>query len=60
MNKIFLFIKNFWINSEYTTFVRTYEGFLYLAIVIDLCTRHVVGWPIDKNILLESCYSRFV
>jgi putative transposase len=31
------------------TYVRTYEGFLYLAIVIDLFSRRVVGWSMDKN-----------
>lgn len=31
------------------TYVRTYEGFLYLATVIDLFSRRVVGWSMDKN-----------
>ncbi len=26
------------------TYLRTWEGFLYLALVIDACTRRVVGW----------------
>ncbi len=26
------------------TYIRTYEGFLYLAIVIDLFSRRVIGW----------------
>ena len=26
------------------TYVRTWEGWLYLAVVIDLCSRKVVGW----------------
>ena len=26
------------------TYIKTYEGFLYLAVVIDLYSRRVVGW----------------
>lgn len=32
------------------TYVRTYEGFLYVATVLDLFSRRVVGWSMDKNI----------
>jgi len=32
------------------TYVRTYEGFLYVATVIDLFSRRVVGWSMDKYI----------
>jgi len=32
------------------TYVRTYEGFLYVATVIDLFSRRIVGWSMDKNI----------
>lgn len=32
------------------TYVRTYEGFLYLATVLDLFSRAIVGWSMDKNI----------
>ena len=31
------------------TYVRTYEGFLYVAVVIDLFSRRVVGWSMDKT-----------
>jgi transposase InsO family protein len=31
------------------TYVRTYEGFLYVATVMDLFSRRIVGWSIDKN-----------
>ncbi|WP_372340923.1 DDE-type integrase/transposase/recombinase [Paraglaciecola sp.] len=31
------------------TSVRTYERFLYLATVIDLFSRRVVGWSMDEN-----------
>lgn len=48
------------------TYVRTYEGFLYLAIVIDLFSRRVVGWSMNKNMdkrlvinaLLMAVYQR--
>jgi len=53
-----------WISD--ITYVRTYEGFLYLATVIDLFSRRVVGWSMDKNIdkhlvinaLLMAVYQR--
>ena len=32
------------------TYVRTYEGFLYVATVLDLFSRWIVGWSMDKNI----------
>ena len=32
------------------TYVRTYEGFLYVATVLDLFSRKIVGWSMDKNI----------
>ncbi len=32
------------------TYVRTYEGFLYVAMVLDLFSRYIVGWSMDKNI----------
>ena len=30
--------------------MRTYEGFLYVAMVLDLFSRRIVGWSMDKNI----------
>jgi transposase InsO family protein len=30
--------------------VRTYEGWLYLAVVIDLFSRRVVGWSIQSSL----------
>jgi putative transposase len=30
-------------------YLGTYKGFLYLATVIDLFSRRVVGWSMDKN-----------
>ncbi|MGR6781224.1 IS3 family transposase [Moritella viscosa] len=48
------------------TYIRTHEGFLYLATVLDLFSRRVVGWSIDKNMdkhlvmkaLLMAVYQR--
>jgi len=31
------------------TYIRTQQGWLYLAVVIDLYSRRVVGWSIDDN-----------
>jgi putative transposase len=32
------------------TFIRTYEGWLYLAVVVDLFSRQVVGWSMASQI----------
>jgi putative transposase len=31
------------------TYIRTYEGFLYLAVVIDLYSRRVIGWATQSR-----------
>jgi len=31
------------------TYIRTGEGWLYLAVVLDVCTRKIVGWSMDKR-----------
>lgn len=31
------------------TYIRTHEGWLYLAVVIDLYARMIVGWSIDEH-----------
>ncbi len=31
------------------TYVRTYEGFLYLAVVLDLFSRRVIGWSMQPT-----------
>lgn len=31
------------------TYVRTWEGWLYLATVIDLCTKEVIGWAVADH-----------
>ena len=47
-------------------YIRTHEGFLYLATVMDLFSRRIVGWSMDKNMdkqlvinaLLMAVYQR--
>jgi transposase InsO family protein len=31
------------------TYIPTKEGWLYLATVLDVCSRRVVGWAMDKK-----------
>ena len=45
-------------NSVWTTditYVWTLEGWLYLAVVIDLFSRQVVGWSIDDHMRTSLC-----
>ena len=35
------------------TYIRTYEGWLYLAVVIDLYSRSVVGWSMKPTMATE-------
>lgn len=39
------------------TYLRTGEGWLYLATVIDLCTRMVVGWAISERMTADIAVS---
>lgn len=39
------------------TYVRTWAGWLYLAVVIDLYSRRVVGWAIDDHMRKELVLS---
>jgi putative transposase len=32
------------------TYIRTFEGWLYLAAVMDLCSRKIVGWSMSETI----------
>ncbi len=36
------------------TYVWTWEGWMYLAVVLDLFSRRVVGWAMDKRMETES------
>jgi len=35
------------------TYLWTTEGWLYLAVVLDLCSRRVIGWALDKHMQEE-------
>lgn len=35
------------------TYIRTWQGWLYLAVIIDLCSRRVVGWSIADHMRTE-------
>lgn len=35
------------------TFIPTEQGWLYLAVVIDLCSRRIVGWSLAKHMRTE-------
>ena len=37
------------------TYVPTLEGWLYLAVVIDLCSRKVVGWSMADHLRAQLC-----
>ncbi|PYI37097.1 IS3 family transposase [Arthrobacter psychrolactophilus] len=39
------------------TYLRTGEGWLYLATVIDLCTRMIVGWAMADHMRASLCIS---
>ena len=39
------------------TYVWTLEGWLYVALVIDLFSRQVVGWAIDDHMRTSLCVS---
>jgi putative transposase len=40
------------------TYIRTWQGWLYLAVVMDLCSRKIVGWStgptIHRNLVLDA------
>ena len=35
------------------TYIRTYQGWVYLAVMIDLYSRRVVGWAVDNTMPTE-------
>lgn len=37
------------------TYIKTDEGFLYLAVVIDLFSRRVIGWSTGKSLETDLC-----
>ena len=42
------------------TYVRSSEGWLYLAVVIDLYSRRVVGWAMDKQMKKELVINAYL
>jgi putative transposase len=41
------------------TYIPTREGWLYLAVVMDLYTRMIVGWSMDSRMTRALCMARF-
>ena len=41
----------FWVTD--ITFIRTWEGWLYLAVILDLFWRRVVGWAMQPHLRAE-------
>lgn len=39
------------------TYVRTWEGWLYLAVVMDLYSRRIIGWPPSPRWPKTSCWT---
>ena len=39
------------------TYIRTHEGWLYLAVVIDLYSRRVVGWSMQSRMQMDLVLS---
>ena len=35
------------------TYLRTHEGWMYLAIVMDLCSRKIIGWAMGKRMTVD-------
>ena len=41
------------LRSDPYTYVPTWAGFLYVAVVLDVCSRRVVGWAMSENLRTE-------
>ena len=37
------------------TYIRTWQGWLYLAVVMDLFSRKIVGWATRRRFIVRSC-----
>lgn len=44
-------INNVWVSD--ITYIKTQEGWLYLATILDLCSRKIVGWSMSNRITNE-------
>jgi transposase InsO family protein len=40
------------------TYVPTWQGFLYLAVVLDVFSRRIVGWAMAEHMLPNAVVSR--
>lgn len=38
------------------TYIRRHEGWLYLGVIIDLCSRKIIGWSIDLEWSKNLCW----
>ena len=41
-------INKVWVSD--ITYVRILTGFVYVAIILDLCSKRVIGWAVSRNI----------
>ena len=41
-----------WVSDN--TYIRTYQGWLYLTVIIDLFDRKIVGWAMSNNLAAQS------
>ena len=39
------------------TYIKTYEGWLYLAVIIDLYSRRVIGWSMQSRMQMDLVLS---
>jgi putative transposase len=42
-------------SGQTISYIYTYEGWLYLAMVKDIFTKEIVGWATDSNMRTELC-----
>ncbi len=43
--------------SDFTE-VSTWQGWLYVAFVVDVCARRIVGWRVSGSMHSDSCSTR--
>jgi len=41
------------------TYIRTYEGWLYLAVVVDLFSRQIMGWSMHSRMEVNLVMNAF-
>ena len=44
---------------SYSTYVATWAGFVYVAFVIDVFARRIVGWRVRARLTPASCWTRW-